>query len=546
MDPRRSAFGPWATAISLGDRLEFRAFWLSRLTQLSTLSPRTEKMTFFRRCGLVLAAVLVTAVSLICESRARAEPAAEVRQKTRLRPHREPERAVPAEARIEHQMNDPVAVDWRGVPLEDTLDYIDAVQNLKLQYDTEAIRRSGVDLKMKITLTVKDVSLRLVMKWLLEPIQFDWIIRDGRLLITTRDEALMHASVWKYDVNDLVAAGIPANELAATIAALVSPESWDSKEGAHVLQVEQEALVIRQATPVHEGVQRLLREIRTRIIEGNSERRARDGRLVTKSYDVTDFVDPTIPPEVFTEILTENVYKGTWEKFGGQGKAELRDGMLEVTHFEWMQEHLGTRFERIREIGLERGRNGSTFSFRTALEEAGHFYDEKDVLDAALNQRVSLEFHEATFSDVRDGIRQTYGVFCNVPDDLTRNSADLAALRVTKSWNAVPLRSVLDELTSLLKLDWYVGDYAVISIAAVEATAARRDLKVFRIKDLTEAGHAADKLVSGILESIDPKSWQSAGGTATIRTLPGLLLVRHNRRTQERIQEFLDKQAMPP
>jgi hypothetical protein len=117
------------------------------------------------------------------------------------------------------------------------------------------------------------------------------------------------------------------------------------------------------------------------------------------------------------------------------------------------------------------------------------------------------------------------------------------AMRVTKTVRGLPLRLALDELLGALQLDWYLTDYIAVRVVTAEQAAARRDLRVFRIVEPTEAGHSTDQMVRKITETIEPQSWQTAGGKATICTLPGVLLVRHNRRTHERIAKFIESSA---
>jgi hypothetical protein len=486
---------------------------------------------------LAVAVLTIPSTDALAQTGDRAAP------RPKLRPHREPIRADRAEAKLEAKMNDPVAVDFPDFPFKDALEYLDTLQGLKLQYDAAAIREAGVAMDTPITLNLKDFPLRGIFKLLLEPVQMDWIIRDGDIVVTTASVARKHPSVWRYDVNDLVAFGIPVNELAATIPATVAPQTWEATTGPGFLSPEENALVVRQTPPVHEELQRLLRNIRRQLSETDSQRRAREARQVTTKYDVTEFIDPMFPPEKIVELLTDAVYRATWERFGGGGKIALNGQTLEVTNAGWVHARLASLFDRIREMGIEEGHNGATLNFPSALERAVYTFDDGDVLEGALGQSVAIDFMDTSLWDVLHRIRKTYGVVCHIPDVELGKAATKNAMRVTKTIRDLPVSSALDELLAAFKLDWYVSEDAVVFVITAEEAAARRDLRVFRIVELTEAGRSADQLVKKITESIEPKSWQAAGGTSTIRALPGVLIVRHNRRAHERIAKLLESLA---
>ena len=161
----------------------------------------------------------------------------------------------------------------------------------------------------------------------------------------------------------------------------------------------------------------------------------------------------------------------------------------------------------------------------------------------ALGQSVAIDFIDTSLWDALHRIHEIYGVFCHFPDVELGKAATKNTMRVTKSIRDLPLSSALDELLTPFKLDWYITEYATVNVITAEEASARRDLRVFPIVELTEAGHGADQLVKKITETIEPKSWQAAGGTATIRALPGVLIVRHNRRTHERIAKLLESLA---
>jgi hypothetical protein len=80
----------------------------------------------------------------------------------------------------------------------------------------------------------------------------------------------------------------------------------------------------------------------------------------------------------------------------------------------------------------------------------------------------------------------------------------------------------------------------MITVARPAESAVQSGVRVFRIKELIGSGRDAADLVKGITETVEPECWTPVTPSATIRVLPGLLVIRHNRLTLQRIAEFLE------
>ncbi len=467
-------------------------------------------------------------------------------QQQRLRPHREPERALPTDAKIERAMDDILAVDFRETQLKDALEFIGALQNLTFQYDTDALRMERINMDQPITLTLKDFPLRILLKLLLEPVAMEWIIQDGAIVITTRSKAENQVSAWRYDVNDLIAAEIPADALASTVAAMVAPESWKSSGGQGSMEIDGDGLLVLQTGPVHRKLRSLLRQFRRHLTETGAARRARDRLFATKKYDVSNCVDAAVAPENLIKIVASAVFRSTWKQFGGHGTLELNGNTLEATNHQWVHNHLGRLLDWVDALGLEHGRNGSSYNFEGAVQLAGLLLADESglTLDAPLDQPVTVAFQNDSLWHIVRVIHRNYGIFCNVTGEFGKTE-NKDATHVTLILKDVPLRSALDQLFAPLGLDWYVDDYPPITVVSTGDAAARRDPTVYRVKELVDSGCTATDLARQIMEMIEPQSWQPAGGTASIRALPGLLVIRHNRQTHERIGQLLEAKATP-
>jgi hypothetical protein len=163
MNPRRSAFGPWTTAISPGNRLELSAFWRVWITRLTMRGSGSEKMTHAAGCGLFLAALLIAAVPTFGVPAVAADPPAKGKKKVELAYHRRPERHLPAEAKLEEALRRPTNVDFVALPLVDVLTFVDAYHDFHLKYDTDETTEMKIKALPPVTLRVNGISARLLL-----------------------------------------------------------------------------------------------------------------------------------------------------------------------------------------------------------------------------------------------------------------------------------------------------------------------------------------------------------------------------------------------
>ena len=68
--------------------------------------------------------------------------------------------------------------------------------------------------------------------------------------------------------------------------------------------------------------------------------------------------------------------------------------------------------------------------------------------------------------------------------------------------------------------------------------AGRMEPRVYRTTELLAAGQT-EKGLTARIAAIEPDSWAALGGPGQMRFLPGVLIVSHNRRTQEQVSQLL-------
>jgi hypothetical protein len=400
-----------------------------------------------------------------------------------LRPHREPVLASAAEAKVKETIDGPVTVDFAKTPLGDALSYIGALEGLEFQYDENV--NHDKRLIQEVTLSLKDFPLRILLKMLLLPVALDFEIRDDKLVITTPESAAGQLSVWKYDVGDLTAAGIPADDLAATIVAAVAPHAWEQSGGKGTVGFDNGAMVVRQTRQIHRNVHRLLRDIRQHLSETEAEAVERNARFVTKSYDVGDLVGPRTSESNFIREFEDEFWLSKWKRWGGKGTIKLIRTTMEVANEQWVHDRLGHLLELLGNMGFERGLNGSVFDNQVTgnLAKAARIVQEVDEygdwprLPLPLDEPISIDIAGFPVINALSYLSHAYGFSYRLPDEVRKDRA-IFKTGVTLVMKDIPLRSAIDRVIAPLNLDWCVEDPTRILVATPEVCAAHRDAQV--------------------------------------------------------------------
>jgi hypothetical protein len=494
-----------------------------------------------RSCSDCLALALLT-VSLAGwwrESLSAGERTTGAQVAAKLRPHREPVLASALEAKVNEKMDAPIAVNFSSTPLQEAIDFIDTLQDLRFQYDAAVVGKDGTLANDAVTVAAKDIPLRILLKLLLEPSALDWVIRDERIVITAREIATRELSGWQYDVSDLAAAGIPIADLAATIIAVVAQQEWQPAGGRGTLEFADGAITVRQSRQVHRQVCRLLGDIRQHLTETEAETAKRGRQFRTKRYRIEDF-SPGTDARQLTDAISEYVCQSEWTRFGGRGTIEPAGNSLEVATEQWVHERLGRLLEMVGSFGLQRGSNGSIIHFHQALDIAQGIDLERDAepLPTKLNHQTTVDFQEVPPLDALTYFSRSYGVSFRLSDEVQQ--AVNGGKAVTLLLEKVQLRSALDAVLEPSKLDWYYGDDTVIAVDSPARCATRCGVRVYRIKELVGSDMGAADLVRIITGTIEPDSWKSPRPFGSVRILPDVLVISHNRQTLDRVAEFLD------
>ncbi len=110
----------------------------------------------------------------------------------------------PTEEKIRRAYDKPTNVEWQDLALEDCITFLAEFHGINIILDKTKLTEEGVALDQPITLKLQGVSLRSVLKLLLEPVQLTYIIENEVMKITSTASAADKLSTRVYPVGDLV------------------------------------------------------------------------------------------------------------------------------------------------------------------------------------------------------------------------------------------------------------------------------------------------------------------------------------------------------
>lgn len=98
----------------------------------------------------------------------------------------------------------PAEFDFQERPLRDVLNYFKQKHKIEILVDDKALKIAGVGTDARITLTLKNITLRSALRLLLRQLELTYVMGDSYLLITSETEAESKLSLKVYPVEDLV------------------------------------------------------------------------------------------------------------------------------------------------------------------------------------------------------------------------------------------------------------------------------------------------------------------------------------------------------
>jgi Flp pilus assembly secretin CpaC len=105
-----------------------------------------------------------------------------------------------------------ISVDFRNRPLEDVVGELRTLSGgLNIVIDTPALQYAGIDPALPITLPLSNVSVKTVLNAVLSQAQLTYYVKDGIILVTTKEAKAVNKTTRTFGVHDLI---VPRDDMA--------------------------------------------------------------------------------------------------------------------------------------------------------------------------------------------------------------------------------------------------------------------------------------------------------------------------------------------
>lgn len=165
---------------------------------------------------------------------------------------------------FEDALKRPTATTFIDEPLDQAIRSLSENHKIPMFVDTRSLEEIGLSGDVPVTLDVKNVSLRSVLRLLLDKLDLTYVLQNEVLLITTKESAEKRLAIAVYRLDKV---GINAADGKALVTQMVSPDAWEELGGASSIaamsnEVKGEELLVVSATQnAHAEVLELLHTI---------------------------------------------------------------------------------------------------------------------------------------------------------------------------------------------------------------------------------------------------------------------------------------------
>ncbi|HLJ94322.1 MAG TPA: hypothetical protein VKU02_14140 [Gemmataceae bacterium] len=164
---------------------------------------------------------------------------------------------TPKERAVLRTLDAPISVSFKNSRFEDVIDYLQTVTGLPIAVHRTALEAVGVSYDTPVTLQIKGVALRSVLRKILNELGLAYVVKDETLQVVTAEEARATLVVRVHYIGDLLFGGelarqIQAAQLIELITSTIEPQSWQGHGGSGKIFYDdlRRSLVIQQSAEV--------------------------------------------------------------------------------------------------------------------------------------------------------------------------------------------------------------------------------------------------------------------------------------------------------
>ena len=213
-------------------------------------------------------------------------------------------------APIRAALDQVTSVQFKGQSFSAAVQSLAEKQKIDIRWDRIALKQAKISERVPVNLEVREQSLRTILDIFTAQMGLSWILRDGALWITTKEDAEHATKIAVYDVRDLCRNREECASLQNTIEQQSSPSTWETNGGTAVIAFPASGImVVSQTEPRLDAVLALLENYRVAL--RNSKRRISPeedpDRIETRYYRM-----PTEVAESLERLLPKLVASDTW------------------------------------------------------------------------------------------------------------------------------------------------------------------------------------------------------------------------------------------
>jgi RNA polymerase sigma factor (sigma-70 family) len=130
--------------------------------------------------------------------------------------------------RVLDELEKDTTILYIDTPFSDVKDYLSDLHGISIIFDKAAMEKVGIAVDHPITSDLKGISLRAALEVVLEPLDLDYVVRNGVLQITSKQAAARRMETHVYELRQL--GGMDPEEVARAIRTTIRPGQWVSED----------------------------------------------------------------------------------------------------------------------------------------------------------------------------------------------------------------------------------------------------------------------------------------------------------------------------
>lgn len=164
---------------------------------------------------------------------------------------------------LRSQLNAGTKMAFIDTPLVEVAQYLKTLHDIDIQFHERALEEVGLGLDVPVTIHLEHVSLRSGLRLLLSQLELTYRIEDGRLIITTPEEAEENQKTVFYPCRELIFVEGPQDgsddqpdydSLINLITTIIQPESWSEGSPYDSIQPTQNGIVVSQTEDIQADI----------------------------------------------------------------------------------------------------------------------------------------------------------------------------------------------------------------------------------------------------------------------------------------------------